>query len=469
VYSHAVSLERIQRSILHAIGVTIASLLAVWLRHVPFAASGQPRFPISTYAAPIAVTLLVFGIVLWRTYAPRRLPSRPPWIERIRAVSFATAIVLTASFFLRGEDYSRATVLMFYPLAVGAIALADRIHAWILVAMLSNKAASRRALVIGDQETGARIVRTLQRHPAYYHLAGTLSDVGIETEGLPVLGRNIDLDRVLTEHEIDEVLIALPSVEPHEVVGMVGVCMARGVDWKVVPYAFDMIWDRTHIDVVDGLPLIGMKGPRLVGQSWALKRAFDLVLGGLSLMIAAPIMAIVAVAIRLSSSGPVIYAQERVGLNGKPFTLLKFRSMRADSDTAVHKDFTSDWIRGRTGGDGQGHKIDRDPRITWVGSLIRKTSLDELPQLWNVIRGDMSLVGPRPPIQYEVDRYTEWHKRRLSVPPGVTGLWQVSGRNGLSFDEMVDLDVKYIEQWSLGQDVSILLKTLPALVLDRGR
>ena len=469
MYSHAVSLERIQRSVLHALSVTVASLLAVWLRHVPFATTALPTFPISTYASPIAVTLLVFGVVLWRTYSPRRLSSQPLWIERIRAVTFATAIVLTMTFFLRGTDYSRATVLMFYPLAIGAIALADRVHEWALGAMLSNKAASRRALVIGDQQTGERIVRTLQRHPAYYHLAGALTDSGSVTDSLPVLGTHVDLERVLAEHEIDEVIIALPSVSPQDVVGMIGVCMGHGVDWKVVPYAFDMIWERTHIDILDGLPLIGMKGPRLVGQSWALKRAFDIVVGGLSLLIAAPVMAVVAIAIRVSSPGPVIYAQERVGMNGKPFTLLKFRSMRTDSDTAVHREFTSDWIRGKTGGDSGVHKIELDPRVTWIGSLIRKTSLDELPQLWNVLRGDMSLVGPRPPIQYEVDRYTEWHKRRLTVPPGVTGLWQVSGRNELSFDEMVDLDVEYIEQWSLRQDFTILLKTLPALVMDRGR
>ena len=177
-------------------------------------------------------------------------------------------------------------------------------------------------------------------------------------------------------------------------------------------------------------------------------------------------------------------------MRGRPFVFLKFRSMRTGNDAAIHRQFTGDWIYGRTGngrkrpaprsvgaaaaGEGGGqevepgvHKIVGDPRVTFVGSLLRRTSLDELPQLWNVMRGDMSLVGPRPAIPYEVERYTEWHKRRLETLPGITGLWQVSGRNALSFEEMVRLDIRYIETWSLEQDMKILLKTLPALLLGR--
>jgi lipopolysaccharide/colanic/teichoic acid biosynthesis glycosyltransferase len=204
---------------------------------------------------------------------------------------------------------------------------------------------------------------------------------------------------------------------------------------------------------------------------------------------------VAATAIKLTSRGPVFFRQTRVGLRGRPFVFLKFRSMRVGSDATIHKDYSNDWIYGRTGNVPEQpaprslgaaaarepapeeiappavaagvHKIVQDPRVTFVGGLLRRTSLDELPQLWNVLRGDMSLVGPRPAIPYEVERYTEWHKRRLETLPGITGLWQVSGRNALSFEEMVRLDIQYIETWSLEQDMKILLKTLPALLFGR--
>jgi lipopolysaccharide/colanic/teichoic acid biosynthesis glycosyltransferase len=216
-----------------------------------------------------------------------------------------------------------------------------------------------------------------------------------------------------------------------------------------------------------------------------LKRGFDLAVAAFALILLSPIVLAVAVAVRVTSRGPVLFRQTRVGLDGRNFTMLKFRSMRTGSSPEIHSEYARHWIYGRTGstanGNGSGddpaptdtssdvHKMTNDPRITAVGKVLRATSLDELPQFWNVVRGEMSIVGPRPALPYEVDRYTEWHKRRLAVPPGITGAWQVSGRSDLSFKEMVELDVDYIARWSVESDIKIVLKTVPAVFKFGGR
>jgi exopolysaccharide biosynthesis polyprenyl glycosylphosphotransferase len=219
--------------------------------------------------------------------------------------------------------------------------------------------------------------------------------------------------------------------------------------------------------------LIGLRGNTIVGFNWAMKRAFDIFFSMSLLILLSPLLALIALAVKATSKGPVLYRQTRVGHNGKRFEFLKFRSMYTRNDPSVHQSYTADWIYGRAidsapnAGGEKVYKILGDPRITTIGRLLRKTSLDELPQFWNVLRGEMSVVGPRPPLPYEVERYTEWHKRRLEVLPGITGLWQVSGRNALTFDQMIRLDIQYIENWSLKNDLSIVWRTIPAVVFGK--
>ena len=191
-------------------------------------------------------------------------------------------------------------------------------------------------------------------------------------------------------------------------------------------------------------------------------------------MLLAPVFAAISLAIKLSSKGPVFFKQERLGEYGKPFTVFKFRSMRTDCDARIHQQYVSQFIAGKVDGatpEGQKpvFKIQKDPRITRVGQFVRKTSLDELPQFWNVLRGDMSLVGPRPPIAYEFRAYDVWHRRRvLEIKPGITGLWQVKGRSRTRFDEMVRLDLQYARDWSIWLDLRILLQTPAAVILGEG-
>ncbi len=213
---------------------------------------------------------------------------------------------------------------------------------------------------------------------------------------------------------------------------------------------------------------------RYCGPQSLVKRVFDFVVSLVMLVIAGPFMLVLALIIKVSSPGPVLFVQERLGKNGHPFRFYKFRSMKHKSDDAIHRQFAAMFINGDDHGCAQSNsgekvfKLKKDPRVTPIGSFLRRTSLDELPQLLNILKGDMSLVGPRPPIAYEIENYLPWHMERLKAVPGLTGLWQVSGRSSVSFDDMVRLDIDYISNWSLWKDIVILLQTIPVVIRGTG-
>jgi len=227
------------------------------------------------------------------------------------------------------------------------------------------------------------------------------------------------------------------------------------------------------VDFVGAVPLIGRPGSNIEGLNRIVKRGFDIVVAAVMLLIASPILLAAAIAIRIADGSPLLFRQTRIGLHGVPFELLKLRTMRTDCSDAVHRKYVAQWIQTNGAAQPEAHgatvyKLGNDPRISTLGRWLRRFSIDELPQLFNVLYGDMSLIGPRPAIPYELELYQERHRHRLDAPPGITGLWQVSGRNRLSFEEMVQLDIEYIEDWSLGGDMGILLRTLPAMLQGRG-
>ena len=497
MYSKDIFLERAQKAMLDGGIVFSAFLTAALLRHsgaILDPVAGQ-HFEVAPYLFPATLMALTFVILFrYEGLYSARFGRFAEAIRIARGAGGGTMVVLALTFFYRGRSYSRATVLIFYPLVVVALIGARNLYRRYGAAVRANPAARRRVLIVGFGRVGQHLGRELLRRPSYYELHGFLDDdlgkMGASLEGRRVLGTTGDLERLVREAAIDEIIVAIPSARRERVMEILGACLRMKVAWKVVPDLYDLLLERLSFDEVGDLPLAGLRGPAIVGFNWALKRAFDLGLASLLLLLASPLFLLAAAAIKLTSRGPVFFRQTRVGMRGLPFVFLKFRSMRVGNDAAIHRQFTGDWIYGRTGngrkrpaprsvgaaaaGEGGGqevepgvHKIVGDPRVTFIGSLLRRTSLDELPQLWNVMRGDMSLVGPRPAIPYEVERYTEWHKRRLETLPGITGLWQVSGRNALSFEEMVRLDIRYIETWSVEQDMKILLKTLPALLLGR--
>jgi len=223
-----------------------------------------------------------------------------------------------------------------------------------------------------------------------------------------------------------------------------------------------------RVDNVGVIPLIGPQSSNIQGLNFVLKRICDVAVTALVLLITAPIMLVAGAAILVFDGRPVLFRQTRIGLYGKPFELLKFRTMHTVSSEAPHQAYVRQWIHGSPSANGKVYKMTDDSRITRVGRVLRRFSLDELPQLFNVLRGEMSLIGPRPALSYELDLYQDWHRSRLATLPGITGLWQVSGRNTLSFEEMVRLDIRYIEGWSLAEDLRIMVRTIPALFSGGG-
>ncbi|HXS44763.1 MAG TPA: sugar transferase, partial [Solirubrobacteraceae bacterium] len=258
------------------------------------------------------------------------------------------------------------------------------------------------------------------------------------------------------------VIIADPEFPEREAVELVDQCHQRGVVVRVAPSTMEILIHRAEFVPGQSVPLFELKPPVFEGVDYALKRSFDLVGGFLLLFVLSPLMATIALAVRLTSRGAVVYRSVRPGIGGQPFECMKFRTMYRDADQRQAD------LEQRNEATGALFKIRDDPRMTPVGRLLRRFSLDELPQLFNVLRGEMSLVGPRPLPQRDYDRLEPWHKKRYLVMPGITGLWQVSGRSDLDFDDLVRLDFLYLERWSVFLDLSILLKTVPAVITRRG-
>ncbi len=297
--------------------------------------------------------------------------------------------------------------------------------------------------------------------------AGVKGNAGVGPNH-PRLGGIADLQEVVAKYGVEEVLIAKPRASREEVASIAEECYKCHVRWRMVPDIYDLMLEHTDLSLIGDIPLLGTCGSRIVGLNFVLKRLFDVVVSLALLILLAPVMVAIAAAIKLTSPGPVFFLQERVGYRGRRFRLMKFRSMRHEARPDDHREYVKEYIAGRArpAEDGQ-FKLARDPRVTPVGMFIRKFSLDELPQLFNVLKGEMSLIGPRPPVPYELEAYDPRHLRRLDVLPGVSGLWQVSGRNRLTFEEMVRLDLYYMENWSFGLDLRIFFKTIPAVLFSR--
>jgi exopolysaccharide biosynthesis polyprenyl glycosylphosphotransferase len=334
-------------------------------------------------------------------------------------------------------------------------------------------------LLVGAGQVGTQVVDELRKYAwADINLVGYVDDdpqkIGQEINGLRVLGSLDSANDLVKQLRVQDAVIALP-LDAHD--RLVEICehlQKLAVRVHVIPDLFALSFPSATLDGFGGIPVIDLGMPSIHGTRRLAKRVFDTFVVCVGGLIVIPVCAVIAVLIELDSTGPVFYKQERIGENGHPFTMYKFRSMRMNNDTNLHKVYVTRLIEENIkpqdlgAGVNKSLKMEHDPRITRVGRFIRKTSLDELPQLINVLHGEMSLVGPRPPLAYEVAIYKEWHMRRLEAMPGITGLWQVEGRNRVSFDEMVRIDLEYIKRQSLWLDIKILLQTPWALFSARG-
>jgi exopolysaccharide biosynthesis polyprenyl glycosylphosphotransferase len=358
--------------------------------------------------------------------------------------------------------YSALEAAMFLTAAIVLIPLARGcLRSWVFGRILSRE----RALVIGTGPEARLLRRKLLTHPEYgLDVVGFLGgDDEVDAVHGDVIGSRDDVARLVDELGIDRIVLASSIAGHDEMLDLVRTVRRPDLKISIVPNYFEVFTSRAILDDVEGMPVITLPPMGLGPSSRVLKRSFDLVAASSLLLLLAPFLAITAVAIRLDSRGPALYRQPRRGRLGTTFRIVKFRTMRVGAeelrDTVLHMNEV----------DGPLFKIKgTDPRVTRVGSFLRRTSIDELPQLWNVVRGDMSLVGPRPFVVYEADQITGWASRRLDMTPGITGLWQVLGRNDMPFDEMVKLDYLYVTNWSLWWDVKILCQTLPVVLGRRG-
>jgi exopolysaccharide biosynthesis polyprenyl glycosylphosphotransferase len=323
-------------------------------------------------------------------------------------------------------------------------------------------------VIVGAGKVGARVAEKIAARPEYgLRIVGFIDDDPLEVpaDGVAYLGGTQRLEHVIRAHHVDRVIVAFSRISGDEQVAILRRCMELGVRVDIVPRGFEVIGSRTYVHDLDGLPLVGLRPAQLSRSARMLKRTMDLVVAGLALVVLSPLLAWAAWRIKASSPGPVFFRQERMGAGGRRFRIYKFRSMYIDADERK-RDF--DHLNKHTEAGPKMFKIPDDPRITPIGAFLRKTSLDELPQLFNVIRGEMSLVGPRPLILDEDKHIVGYARRRLNLTPGITGLWQVLGRSDIPFSEMITLDYLYVTNWSLWGDIKLLARTLPAVLRGRG-
>ena len=389
----------------------------------------------------------------------------------------ATAFMYRGGFAFRAFSYARGVFVLDFFLALASFGMVR------LLVRSAQTFVRRRdvnlipTLVVGRGPEAALFIKEMRERPALgYRVIGVVENGQIKRgvpetfEGVPVVSDIKGLPEAIRESGANEVIITDPHVSGDALFDVMMRCgRRRGVEFRIAPSLFNCLPHKTEIDQIGALPMITLFREPLSSAARVIKRASDIIIASTALAIFSPLWLIVAVLIKLDSKGPVFYKQERVGMDGRLFLFYKFRTMRLGADDAAHREYQRQYIAGHPeanlgGTERPTYKLHRDARVTRVGRLLRRLSLDELPQLLNVLRGDMSVVGPRPPIPYEVEVYDLWHRKRLDMKPGLTGLWQVSGRNRLPFEEMVRLDLFYIENWSLLLDLKIILRTLPVML-----
>lgn len=421
---------------------------------------------------PIIFPLMV---VLGLRFAALGLYRRSPRIslaEQMSIIVSSTLIgiaLLIVVVFLYKPFYFSRLIFIFAGATITFFLMSWRIlisgyHHW----RWSHGVGQDRVLVVGGTGLGQQVMNGIAASPGLgYALVGYLDEQPIVLNGrTPRIYRHVgsieDLEQAIKDHQVEQVIIALPFWEQGRMPDLVETCREMGVGYQVAPDFYQLSFDRVDVLQLSGVPLLRPKKISLEGTDLILKRLFDVTLVLLSALVTIPIALVIALAIRLDSAGPVLFRQRRVGKDGQIFLCYKFRTMVPDAEARKAD------LQALNEADGPLFKMRDDPRITRVGRFLRRRSLDELPQLWNVLKGEMSLIGPRPALPEEVESYEHWQHRRLAVLPGCAGLSQALGRSDVSFDEQVRLDLYYAENWSVGMDVRILIMIIPAIIGGHG-
>lgn len=425
----------------------------------------------------LSVALVIAWWVMlevWGSREPRVLGTGSEEYKRVIASSaWLFGVVAVVSYALR-IDTARGFVGLAFP--AGALGLV--IARWLVRQHLSierrHGRSSSRVLIIGGPYSAAHLVRSLRSAPAagYTPVAAHLPGATATADNpdilkVPITGTESDFDSILNvilKTNVDAVAVSAGvNMHPQDLRRLGWELAARDIGMILAPALTDVAGPRIHTQPVAGLPLIHVSTPKLTGGKKVAKRSFDILIAGLLVLLLSPVFLLLSLLVKLTDGGPILYRQERIGLRGTTFNMLKFRSMKVDADSQL-----ATLLKAQGSADTPLFKIENDPRITPLGRVLRKYSLDELPQLLNVLGGSMSLVGPRPQREGEVALYDDAAHRRLYVSPGMSGLWQVSGRSNLSWDESIRLDLYYVENWSLMGDVVILFKTFKAVFASTG-
>ena len=451
--------------------INLALVGAYWMRYeLRFFAEVGFDASLSDYV-PFAIILSILMPIIFKIDGAYNLHRGHSWFDQMYAIINATAkgtiVLLALTFGFRPLVYSRLLFIEAAALIILFTGISRFIKGWIEARLRRQGIGVDRVLIVGQGEVGRAVIRTIVACPELgYEIIGLVddnpdkghTDIG-RVKGLGTLD---NLAQIIDTEVVDQVFITLPWMYHRKIMSIVRECQRRQVWARIVPDLFQMSLSQVDVDDLGGIPLIGVHDVTISKWKRVVKRAMDVslcVVGGILVL---PFMGLVALTIKLDSPGPALFRQLRVGKRGERFWCYKFRSMYKGAEQDQEN------LRPYNEADGPLFKMRDDPRQTRVGRWLRRVSLDELPQLYNVLRGEMSLVGPRPPLPSEVAQYKAWQMRRLEVPPGITGLWQVSGRSNLTFDEMCLLDIYYIENWSPALDIRILLRTAPKIFTRDG-
>jgi len=426
--------------------------------------------PFSWYLNLFFAIIPIWSLVFYLLELYRFWPGPGFWKETWMVFKAIFICSFLLGFFVFALKYVFVSRIFIFSFALFNLFLVLLIRGGIrkTIQLLNRKIENFRViLIVGMNEQGQTLARAVEKHwDLGLRILGFLSIDDPKPppalNGYPVLGRAEDLPRILEKEVVDEVVFALSQEQLKTLQNLFLICEERGITTSILLNFFPHVISKTHLEELDGFPLLTFSTTPKNELLLFLRRIFDFLGSLILLVVLSPVFLLITVLIKLDSPGPALYRQVRCGLNGRKFIFYKFRSMIEGADAMVVK------LREFNLMDGPVFKMKNDPRITRVGRFLRKSSLDELPQLFNVLKGDMSFVGPRPPVPEEVEKYEGWQRRRLSMKPGITGLWQVKGRNTIDFQKWMKLDLEYIDNWSLWLDFKILLKTIPVVLSGKG-
>ena len=459
----------------------VSFVLAVWTRFYEKPADQLLAQPFLLTQALFILVYAFIWIVIFQHFNLYKINIFLTVVEQtiavIKALVYGLIGMIVASFFIKGMDWvdSRAVIVYFVGFSFFSITLFRTVVFRKLFRLAAEKKILRhRVLIIGTDDTAKIVAVEMDLDESHgFEVVGFADDEMAKGEkvfeDLCVVGKTDELKSLVKQHKIDDIIIAQSEISHDKLLELIDKAKSTKANVRLASNVYRIIPEKVFVERFMGVPVV------LMPQNYnnllfsVYKRVFDFVFAALALLVLAVPLLILAALIKYTSKGPVFFRTKRIGKDGVPFEFYKFRTMYTGNDDAIHREFVSEFIK-QNGAEKKGkvQKITDDPRVTRIGKFLRKTSLDELPQLFNVLRGEMSLVGPRPCLPYEWEQYDEWHRRRFSVIPGCTGLWQVSGRSAVDFNDMVILDLFYIDNMSPLLDLKIIFRTIPVMLLAKG-